>query len=117
MLTTWAVYTVALWATSRVLPGFELRGGFTGALAVGAIYGLLNLLLGWLLYVVIGVATLGIGFLIGFATRFVVTTILLVVTDAVSERLEIAGWRTAALGALGMSFFGMVTEWGLRALL
>lgn len=116
MLTTWAAFTLALWATSLLLPGFEVRGGLRGSLVVGALFGLLNWLFGTLLFLLIGVFTLGIGFLLSMATHWLVTVILLVVTDAFSERLKIHGLGTAALGALVMSVFGTGAEWLLASL-
>lgn len=110
MWLTWGSYTLALWATSRVLPGFQLTGGVRGALLVAAVFGLLNWFVGWLLFAVIGVLTLGLGFLFSFATHWLVTVLLLIVTDAFSATLKINGVRTVALGALLVSLFGALGD-------
>lgn len=117
MLITWASYTVALWAVSQVLPGFRISGGLRGALGVATIFGLLNWALGWFLAGVIGVLTLGLGFLFSVVTHWIVTAGLLMVTDAFSERLKIQSMKTAALGALGVSGLGPAVEWLLHRVL
>ena len=116
MLQTWLVFSFAVWATAALLPGFRLEGGIKGTLTVAGVFGLLNWAIGWLLYGVIGVGTLGLGFLLGFVTRWVVNAILLVLTDRLLDSLEMSSWRTAGLASLSMSFFGSVGEWVLRSL-
>ena len=49
LLISWLILTVAVWATASVLPGFHVKD-FKGALIVSAIFGLLNFVLGWLLF-------------------------------------------------------------------
>lgn len=109
MLLTWLVMSVAVYLTALVLPGFEVRG-FGGALIVALIFGFLDWLLGWALYALLGVVTLGIGFLLKFITRWFVNAILLKVTDAFSESLRIRSFGVALLGALLMSAFGTLGE-------
>lgn len=116
MLITWASFTVGLWATSRLLPGFEISGGLRGSFVVAGIFGLLNWAVGWLLFTMIGILTLGLGFLLAVVTHWVVNLVLLVITDALSQRFKIHGFRTAALGALGVSFFGSGADWVLTLL-
>lgn len=114
MLITWASFTIGLWATSRVLPGFEISGGIRGSLVVAGIFGLLNWALGSLLFVLIGIFTLGIGFVLSFATHWLVSLFLLMVTDAFSDRFKIHGFRTAVLGALGVSLIGSGARFALN---
>lgn len=106
---TWLVLSLAVWVTSLVVPGFKVRG-FGGALAVAAIFGVLNWLIGWLLFVVIGLGTLGIGFVLAFVTRWVVNAILLKITDALTDKLEIKSFGWALIAALVMSLAGTVGE-------
>jgi putative membrane protein len=108
LLLSWLILTVAVWLTALVLPGFEVRG-FKGAIVVAAIFGLLNALLGTLLFTLIGVATLGIGFLLWFITKWAVLTLLVKLTDAVSENLVVKSWQTAGLAALLMTGISAVT--------
>jgi putative membrane protein len=113
MLRTWLIHSLALWVTAQFLPGFSVKG-FWGALKVSALFGLMNLLLGKLIYVLVGVASLGIGFLFEFITRTLVNAILLKVTDGLTESLEVKGFTPAILGALAISAIGTVAEAVLR---
>ena len=74
------------------------------------VFSILNFLIGWLIYVVLSVASLGLGFLFAFVTRTLVNAILLKLTDELSDSLEIDGFVTAVLGALSISFIGTVAE-------
>jgi putative membrane protein len=109
-LLTWLIMSVAVWITATVLPGFHVKG-FSSAIIVAAIFGVLNFLIGWLLFFVLGVATLGIGFLLAFITRWIVNALLLKLTDAVTDHLTIDGFRWAFIGALMISVIGTVGEW------
>jgi putative membrane protein len=109
-LVSWLIQSAAVWLTAAVLPGFELRGGFKAALLVAALFGVLQFLVGWLVYFVIGVATLGIGFLLAFITRWIVSAILLKVVDAFSSSLYIVSFGRAVLGAMLMSAIGTIAE-------
>ena len=113
IIATWLVLSVAVWLTSVLLPGFKVRG-LGGVLVVAALFGILNWALGWLLFVLIGIGTLGIGFLLAFLTRWIVDAILLKITDAMTDRLEIRSFSWALAAALVMSAVGTVAEWGLH---
>ena len=115
LLLSFLVLTASIWVTARLLPGFEVRGvGGAALVAVGL--GLLQFLIGWLLFLIIGIGTLGLGFLLAFATRWLVTAILLKVIDTFSSSLRIDGMRWALLGALVMTAFGSLGELVVRAL-
>jgi len=116
LFASWLILSVAVWLTAAILPGFEVRG-FWGAVKVAAVFGLLNWLIGWFIFFVIGVGTLGLGFLLAFLTRWLVSAILLKVTDALSSSLKIASFGRAFLGALLMSGIGTLGEFALRKLL
>ena len=85
--------------------------GFAGAVLVAAVFGLLNWLLGWLLFVVIGIGTLGIGFLLAFITRWIVDAILLKLTGAMMRSLEVKSFGWAMAAALVMAMFGTLAEY------
>lgn len=115
MLVSWFVLTLSVWLTARVLPGFEIKGCL-GSLIVAGLFGVLHWLLGWFLFVVIGIGTLGLGFLLAFVTRWIVTAIVLKLTDALSKSLTIRSFGTAVLAAMLMSLFGTLAELALRYL-
>ena len=114
LLISWLILTVAVWATAAVLPGFHVKD-FKGALIVSAIFGLLNFLLGWLLFLVFTVATLGLAWLLAFITRWLINALLLKLTDRLTDHLKIDSFGWALGGALVMSLVGTLGEWLVRS--
>jgi putative membrane protein len=110
ILLSWLVLSFAIYVTALILPGFEVRG-IGGAVIVAAVFGVLNWALGFVIFVILGFATLGIGFLLAFITRWIVNAILLKVTDAFSTNLKIKSFGTALLAALLMSAIGTLGEY------
>ena len=107
MLLQWAVLSFAFWLTAKIVPGFRIAG-LWDAIVVAAIFGVVNFLLGTLLYYIIGIATRGIGLLLSFLTHWFVNALLLKLTDALTPRLEVRSFGTALLAALVMSLLGKV---------
>jgi len=103
LLISWLVLSFGLWITGALVPGFRVDG-FKGALIVGAVFGVLHFFIGWLLFVVIGIGTLFIGFLFAFITKWIVSAIVLQITDALTESLSIDNFRVALVGAAVLAF-------------
>jgi len=108
-LISWLILSIAVWIAAAVLPGVHIRG-FGTAVLVAAVFGILNLLIGWFLFFVIGLGTLGLGFILAFITRWIVDAILLKIVDTMSRRFRIdsLGWAFAA--ALIMAAIGTLGE-------
>ncbi|NMB74164.1 MAG: phage holin family protein [Myxococcales bacterium] len=115
LLLNWLMLSVVIYLTTLLVPGIKVRG-FWGAVVAAAIYGVLNTLIGWLIFTVIAVATLGLGLLLAFITRWIVNAILLKVTDALTDRLSVQGAGAALLGAAVMSALGTLAQWLIPAL-
>ncbi|HCF56623.1 MAG TPA: hypothetical protein DFS52_01335, partial [Myxococcales bacterium] len=113
ILISWLILTVAVWIAAAIVPGVSVKG-IGGAIVVAAIFGIVNWLIGWLFFFVIGIATLGLGFLLAFITRWVVDAIILKLTDLLTDRLTIRGFGPALLAALVMSALGTLGEWLVR---
>lgn len=113
MIKSWLVCALALWLTSKWLPDFSIKG-VGGALKVAALFGILNWAIGWLIYVMLGIASLGLGFIFAFVTRTIANAILLKVTDAIADSLKIKGFTPAVVGALSISVIGSVVDLLLR---
>jgi putative membrane protein len=113
LILSWLILSLAVWITAAVLPGFHIKGP-KSALLVAAIFGVLNFLLGWLLFAIFTVATLGIAWLLAFITRWIINAILLVIVDKLTDHLKIDGFRWALGGALVMSLVGTLGEWVVR---
>jgi putative membrane protein len=107
--------SVAVWLTAEVLPGFHVKS-FRSAIIVAAMFGLLNFLLGWLLFAVFALATLGIGLLLAFITRWIVNAIVLKLTDSLTDHLTIDSFGWALAGALLISVIGTAAEWLIGAM-
>jgi putative membrane protein len=114
ILISWLVLSFAVWLTAVILPGFTIRGGFLSVIVVAALFGVLHFFLGWLFMVVFAIGTLGIALLLAFITRWIITAIILKITDAATDRLQIASFGTALLAALLMSLIGTGAEWLLQ---
>ena len=114
LLVTWLIMAFAVWLTAVILPGFKVSG-FKGALVVAAVFGVLNWMLGWLIFVVIGIGTLGLGFLLAFITRWIVDAILLKMTDALTGSLKIKSFGWAIIGAMVMAAIGTAAEYVIRS--
>lgn len=109
LLLSWLVLSVGMWLTAAIVPGFEVKSA-RGAVLVAAVFGVLHWAIGWLLFVIIGIGTLGIGLLLGFVTRWIVTAILLKVTDALLDTLKISSFKSALLGAVLLSVLSAVKD-------
>jgi putative membrane protein len=114
LLLSWLVLALSVWLTAAILPGFHVNG-FGGAIWVAAIFGVLNWLLGRFIFVVLGIATLGVGFLLAFITRFIVMALLLEFSAALSSNFRVDGFGTAILGALLMSGIGTLAEYAIHS--
>ena len=106
---SWAVLTLAVLVAAWILPGMRVSS-IGGSILVAALFGILNFFLGWLFIVVIGLGTLGVGFLLIFVTRWVVNAIILKITDALTDKVTIDGFGNALLAALIMSGVGTLFE-------
>lgn len=110
LLISWLIMTLAVWATAALLPGFHLKSA-KSAILVAAIFGILNFLLGWLLFAIFTVFTLGLAWLLAFITRWIINAILLKLTDALTDHLKIDGFGWALVGALVISVVSSLGHW------
>lgn len=110
LILSWLILTLAVWGTAALLPGVSVKS-LRDALVVAAIFGILNWCIGWLLFVLIGVGTLGLGFLLAFLTRWVVMALLLKITSGLTPRISIRSFGWAMLAAMFMSAIGTFAEY------
>ncbi len=113
MILSWLVLSLAVWVAATVLDGVRIDG-VSSIVVVAALFGVLNTLLGWFFFTVISIATLGIGLLLAFLTRWVVDAIILTLVDKVTDRIHIESFGTAFLAALIMAFVGSVGQGALK---
>lgn len=112
LLISWLLLSFSVWVTAVLLPGFHVKN-FGGAMVVAAVFGILNLLLGWLFFTVFAIATLGVAWLLAFITRWIINAILLKITASLTDSLRIDSFGQALLGALVMSGVGTLAQWVL----
>jgi putative membrane protein len=109
LLIAWLILTLGVLAAAKLVPGVSVPD-FWDAVIVAAVFGILNVLLAWVLFIVFGVITLGIGFLFFFITFWVINAILLKLTDALTDRITIRGFGSAMLAALVISVVGALSR-------
>lgn len=114
LLLSWITVALGLWLADKLLSDFEISGGWKSYVLVAALLGILQFLLGWLIYVILGIVTLGLGFLFSFVTRLIVSAIVLLIVDKLSRRLTIRGFVPALLAALIVAVTGSVVDFVLR---
>lgn len=115
ILLSWLVLSLSVWITAMILPGFHVKS-LGSAFMVAALFGVLNFLLGWLLFAVFAIGTLGLAWLLAFITRWIINAILLSLTDRLTSALTIDSFRWALGGALLISVLGTAGEWLLRGM-
>jgi putative membrane protein len=100
LLVSWLTVALGLFLADKLIADFEVTGDWKSYLLLSAVLGVLHFLIGWFLYFVLGVLSLGLGFLFGFVTRLIVTAIVLRLVDLLSSRLKIRGFVPAFLAAV-----------------
>ncbi len=110
LLLSWLILAAAIWLTAYLLPGVRVRS-VGGAFLVAALLGILNVLLGWLFFTLLTIATLGLALLLAFITRWIVDAILLYMISKFTDAIDIEGFKWALIAALVMSLLGTVGQW------
>lgn len=110
LLITWVALTVGMFVASKVLGGFQIKGGVGSHFVVSAVFGVLGVLIGWALSFVIVIGTLGLAALVPFLVRLLVMTLLILVTDRLTSRLKVKDFGTAFVAALIVAVVGAITE-------
>jgi putative membrane protein len=111
MSVVWSVFilSVAVWVTAAILPGIKVKS-FWDAIVVSIIFGIVNFLFGWFLFVFIGLATIGLGFIFSFLTRMVVSALMLMLTNAMTDRLTVNSFGWAFAGAFVIAALSALIE-------
>lgn len=109
-LISWALSATALIVSSRIFQGVRLQGDFADALWISAGYSILGFFLNWLIFGVLGVMTLGLGFIFHFVTQLVTAAIVLKITSAMSSRFDIVGFLPALGTALLLAIAGEISH-------
>lgn len=108
IIIAWILSAAALLLADRLFEGVELKGDFATALLVAAGYSVLSFLLGWFIFGLLGIATLGLGFIFHFITQLIVAAILLRLTSALSRRFTIKSFGPALGTAILLALAGEI---------
>lgn len=100
LFVSWALVAVGLWIADKLVSDFEIAGDWKSYVLVAAVVGVINFFLGWLIYGILGIASLGLGFLFSTVTRVVTSAIVLKIADAMSSRFTIKGFLPALFAAI-----------------
>jgi uncharacterized membrane protein YvlD (DUF360 family) len=110
ILITWAAATLGLWLAANVLRNVRLVS-FADAIWAGGLLGVLQWALSTPLFVLLGIGTLGIGFLFWFLTRWIVAAIVVLLTSKLSSRLEVRGFFAALVTSFFVAAMGSIVRW------
>lgn len=118
LLISLAVYTAVCMFASQALPGVRLEKGAGPAIGLALVFAVLNVLIGWIITLVLGVAataftvlTLGLGFPVFFLVGTTANAVLLRFADSLLPGFSLDGWAPAFV----MGFLFAVAGWGLGA--
>jgi len=106
ILTKWVVLAVAVALTAALFPGIDVDGGVLTLLAIAAVFGVVDALLGpvvRLLALPLIILTLGLFSLL-------INAFLFLITDALLDRLDVDGIAPAVGGALVISVLVVILE-------
>jgi putative membrane protein len=106
MLIHWIIMALAVWITSRVVPGFYVDGAIA-ALIAAVVIGLVNATLGLFLKVItfpLTIVTLGIFWLI-------INALMLELASAFVPGFHIRSFAAAFWGAIVLSLVNMLLKW------
>lgn len=109
ILLSWLTATLGLWLASKMLSGVRLQS-LGDAVWAGALLGLLQWLLYWPLFFVMGVGTLGLSVLLFFITRWIISAFVIQLTSAFSSRLDVKGFFNALLTSFIVAATGSVVD-------
>jgi uncharacterized membrane protein YvlD (DUF360 family) len=106
---SWLTATLGLWLASKMLSGVQLQS-LGDAIWAGALLGLLQWLLYWPIFLVMGVGTLGLSVIFFFITRWIISALVILLTSAFSSRLEVRGFFNALLTSFIIAATGSVVD-------
>jgi len=104
LLLRWGILALAIWATTLVVPGIKVNGGFGAYLWVALLFGFINAFLGSLLKVLTFPALI-----LSFGLfSFVINAAMLELTSRWSKHLDVKDFLSALIGSLLISVISAV---------
>lgn len=112
----WVVLSAAFWGISYLMPGISVKS-FSSSFLVAAIYAVLSAIVGKIFFVLFGVMTLGLGWLLAFVTWWIIGAIMLVFTDKLTSKFEVANFKVALVGSALMAVMTAIGQWVIGGLI
>lgn len=105
------VDAVVLLVAAKLMSSVEMRN-FKTALIVALTIGLLSFLIGWLLTLILNVATLGIFYFtgLGFITRVIANAIVIEIADHMSSGFNTRGFMPSLILAIIIALVGSIVD-------
>lgn len=111
----WLIHIVidalVLLGAAKVMSTVQMRN-FKTAIIVALVIGLLSFLIGWLLTLILNVATLGIFYFtgLGFIIRIVVNAIIIEIADQMSDGFNTKGFMPSLILAIIIALVGSIVD-------
>lgn len=106
LLLRWVCLAAAVWFTTAVVPGIDVDGGLGTYLLVAAVFATVNAVLG----TIVRLLTLPLVLLTLGLFSLVVNALMLQVTDALMDSLEVDGFWWAVVAALVIAVVSALLE-------
>lgn len=113
LLIKWLILSIAFWGTARLVPGVNIRS-FGSSLIVSAIYATLCFFVGWVLFAVFSVGTLGVAYLLSFITWWIIGALMLKLTDKMTSRIEVKNFGTALVASAIIALLNTLGHWAVN---
>jgi uncharacterized membrane protein YvlD (DUF360 family) len=110
ILIAWLAATLGLWFAANVIRGVRLAS-LRDAVWAGALVGILQWGLTGPIFVLLGIGTLGIGFLLWFVTRWVAAALVILLASKLSSRLDVEGFLSALITAFLIAAMDSLVRW------
>lgn len=120
MILKWLIHilldAVVLLIAAKMMSSVKLSG-FKTAIFVALIIGVLSFLIGWLLTLILNVATFGIFYLtgLGFITRIIANAIVIEIADGLSSDFDTKGFLPSLILAVIIAAVGSAVDYFMFA--
>lgn len=94
----WLVIAAAFYLAAQLIPGVKIKD-FSAAMIASAVFAVLSLVLGSLMFFALGLGTLGLAWVFGVVSWWVINAVLLKITDAIMDDMELDGFGPALIAS------------------
>lgn len=106
----WIILSLAFAGVSYLMPSITVRDT-KSTLIVSAIYAVLSAIVGKILFLLFGIGTLGLAWLLGFITWWIIGALMLLLTDKLTSRFSVKNFKTALIGSALITLLNALGHW------